>query len=580
MAAIELAWALSARRAARAGSPRTRRGRSLYSSATAALLAPRAGRDPLRRAGGGQPPRAPRAVAAARSSGGGCARRALLVPWSEGGLAEAPSPARRRGRRAGAGRAERRRPASATSPRSPTAPTRRRRASTACWPRGPPRAARARSSSSRASTSGAAARAAEARRPRAGAARPLAGVRFAGTLAARRVPRAAAPRARVRHRPAARGLRDRAARGARRRLRARHDALARPVRRAAARPRARPAAGHRPTSRPRSAPRSTTPPPGYAERAAEALRPWRPEEVDRVVADAAPAPSAELRPHACSPPVRELGDAARRLRRAATGLTYAELRAGGRRARGRVRRRASASRCGRSPRWRRSSPRSRCSSPAPRSCPSTRSSAARELEHVLTDSAPDAIVGGPDELPVEPRRLTVDTPPAAATLPEPRRRRRGPRAGRLHVRHHRPPQGRRAPAPRGRLQPRRARRRLGVDRRGRAHPRAAAVPRPRARDRRVRPAAPRRRAAPPRPLRARRGRRRAARAARRCCSASRRCTTGSPARPRSDAAIADGPARRAPARLRLGAAPRPRLHADRGAHAASRSSSATGSRRR
>ena len=76
-----------------------------------------------------------------------------------------------------------------------------------------------------------------------------------------------------------------------------------------------------------------------------------------------------------------------------------------------------------------------------------------------------------------------------------------------------------------------ARRRLGVDRRGRPHPRPAALPRPRARARPVRPAAPRRRAAPPRPLRRRAAAARAAATARRCCSASRPCTTGSAARP-------------------------------------------------
>jgi hypothetical protein len=68
-----------------------------------------------------------------------------------------------------------------------------------------------------------------------------------------------------------------------------------------------------------------------------------------------------------------------------------------------------------------------------------------------------------------------------------RRGRRGPGADRLHERHHRPAQGRRARAPLRELQPRRARRRLGVDGRRRPHPRAAAVPRARARDRRLGP---------------------------------------------------------------------------------------------
>jgi glycosyltransferase involved in cell wall biosynthesis len=88
MAAIELAWALSARRAARAAGPARA---VIYSSSTAALLAPRpgairfdapaAGNRPGRH-GLWQRPVERRRFAAA----------ALLVPWSEGGLAEAPSP--------------------------------------------------------------------------------------------------------------------------------------------------------------------------------------------------------------------------------------------------------------------------------------------------------------------------------------------------------------------------------------------------------------------------------------------------------------------------------------------------------
>jgi glycosyltransferase involved in cell wall biosynthesis len=91
MAAIELAWALSARRAAAeaiaAHAPRA----VLYSSTTAALLAPArgairfdapaAGNRPGRH-GVWQRPVERRRLAGAR----------LLVPWSEGGLAEAPSP--------------------------------------------------------------------------------------------------------------------------------------------------------------------------------------------------------------------------------------------------------------------------------------------------------------------------------------------------------------------------------------------------------------------------------------------------------------------------------------------------------
>src|SRR5918993_5487666 len=43
-----------------------------------------------------------------------------------------------------------------------------------------------------------------------------------------------------------------------------------------------------------------------------------------------------------------------------------------------------------------------------------------ELEHVLTDSAPDVILGAPDqELPGEARRATVDLEARGGELPEP-----------------------------------------------------------------------------------------------------------------------------------------------------------------
>jgi hypothetical protein len=91
LAGIELAWALNARRAASAAiaahSPRA----VLYSSTTAALLgpvpgairfdAPAAGNRPGRHGLWQRPVEARRFAAAA-----------LLVPWSEGGLAEAPRP--------------------------------------------------------------------------------------------------------------------------------------------------------------------------------------------------------------------------------------------------------------------------------------------------------------------------------------------------------------------------------------------------------------------------------------------------------------------------------------------------------
>jgi glycosyltransferase involved in cell wall biosynthesis len=91
LAALELAWALNARRAARAAiatySPRA----VLYSTTTAALLgpvpgairfdAPAAGNRPGRHGVWQRPVEARRFAAAP-----------LLVPWSEGGLAEAPAP--------------------------------------------------------------------------------------------------------------------------------------------------------------------------------------------------------------------------------------------------------------------------------------------------------------------------------------------------------------------------------------------------------------------------------------------------------------------------------------------------------
>jgi glycosyltransferase involved in cell wall biosynthesis len=88
MAAIELAWALSARRAARAaGDARA----VIYSSTTAALLAPRPGAIRFDApAAGNRPGRHgvwQRPLERRRFR-----EAALLVPWSEGGLAEAPAP--------------------------------------------------------------------------------------------------------------------------------------------------------------------------------------------------------------------------------------------------------------------------------------------------------------------------------------------------------------------------------------------------------------------------------------------------------------------------------------------------------
>jgi hypothetical protein len=90
-AAIELAWALNARRAARDAIVAFRPRAVLYSTTTAALLgpvpgairfdAPAAGNRPGRHGLWQRPVEARRFAAAS-----------LLVPWSEGGLAEAPRP--------------------------------------------------------------------------------------------------------------------------------------------------------------------------------------------------------------------------------------------------------------------------------------------------------------------------------------------------------------------------------------------------------------------------------------------------------------------------------------------------------
>jgi glycosyltransferase involved in cell wall biosynthesis len=91
MAAIELAWALNARRAARGAIAAHRPRAVLYSSTTAALLAPRTGAIRFDApAAGNRPGRHgiwQRRVERARFEDA-----TLLVPWSEGGLAEAPKP--------------------------------------------------------------------------------------------------------------------------------------------------------------------------------------------------------------------------------------------------------------------------------------------------------------------------------------------------------------------------------------------------------------------------------------------------------------------------------------------------------
>jgi glycosyltransferase involved in cell wall biosynthesis len=90
-AAIELAWALSARSAARAAIDEHRPRAIVYSSTTAALLAPRPGTIRFDApAAGNRPGRHgvwQRPVERRRFRDA-----PLLVPWSEGGLAEAPRP--------------------------------------------------------------------------------------------------------------------------------------------------------------------------------------------------------------------------------------------------------------------------------------------------------------------------------------------------------------------------------------------------------------------------------------------------------------------------------------------------------
>ena len=215
----------------------------VYSTITAALLWPRAGRDPLRRARRGEPARAATASGSARSSGGGCAPAPLLVPW----------------RRRLAGRDAARRTRDAVVVPIPVEPSglgdaaagAERDIAAITYAAEPaqegPRPRARRVGGARARGRGARRRGHRARR------RPTRrGVRVAGRLRARGLPRAAAPRARLRHRAAPRGLRDRPARGARRRLRARHDAP-RPARTPRSRSPARSTRGSSPTTSGRAA---------------------------------------------------------------------------------------------------------------------------------------------------------------------------------------------------------------------------------------------------------------------------------------------------------------------------------------
>jgi hypothetical protein len=88
-ALIELAWARSARRAARAGIERHAPRAVIYSSTTAALLWPRPGAIRFDApAAGNRPGR--HGVWQRRAERRRFAEAPLLLPWSEGGLAEAP----------------------------------------------------------------------------------------------------------------------------------------------------------------------------------------------------------------------------------------------------------------------------------------------------------------------------------------------------------------------------------------------------------------------------------------------------------------------------------------------------------
>lgn len=91
-ALIELAWALSARRAAVTAIARCSPRAVIYSTTTAALLAPRTPRPPAIRfdapAAGNRPGR--HGIWQRPAERRRFATAALLLPWSEGGLAEAP----------------------------------------------------------------------------------------------------------------------------------------------------------------------------------------------------------------------------------------------------------------------------------------------------------------------------------------------------------------------------------------------------------------------------------------------------------------------------------------------------------
>ena len=368
------------------------------------------------------------------------------MPWSEGGLAEAPRAARGRGRRAGAGRAGGRIGRRARHRRDHL-----RRPPGEEGPR--PRArgvGAARRDGEELVVAGLDERAAARSRrggdgARAGAAAPLAGVRFAGALP-REEYRALLRRARVfvtAPRREDHGIAQ---------LEALADGCALvttpspgPVRGAADRARARPAARHR-RPRGRAARRARRARAGLRGARGGGAAPVRARGGRPGGGRRAPPPSAgdsraddtaAARPRARRRPGR--------LGRAAPGSPTPSCAAPPPRSPPSSPA-PSASRSGRSPRWRRSSPRSRVLESGLALVPVNPKLGRSELEHVLTDSAPDVILGAPDRSC--PRRPPRDRRPRArgGDLPEPARRRRGPGADRLHVAA--PPAAPRAPCSR------------------------------------------------------------------------------------------------------------------------------------
>ena len=275
------------------GAPRDRRGRS-----STRARPPRCSGRALARSASTRPPPATGPVATAcgsgRSSDGGCARRRCCFRGARARsrrrasqtparrAARSSLPVARRALRAGEPRCR------ATSPRSRTWRTPQEGSRPRA--RGLARAAPRRGFRGEELVVAGAAPS-ELRAP-AWRSLPAEGVRVLRSAPPERVPRAAAARARVRVRASPRGLRDRPAGGAGRRLHARHARL-RPVPTRRCRSRARSTRGSwARISQRRCARRSTTPPPGYAERAlrgARAVPPRRGRPARRRAATAAPA---------------------------------------------------------------------------------------------------------------------------------------------------------------------------------------------------------------------------------------------------------------------------------------------------